>query len=124
MAHNRCVLVSEFDYHLPDELIAKQPLADRAASRLLHFDRSTGRLRDATFLEFPDMLRADDLLVVNNTRVLPARLFGHRSGSRAQRVLPANPAAGEFLRGKVEVLLAKQLSSEPNTWEAFVHPGR
>ena len=83
------MLVSEFDYHLPEELIAKQPLADRAAARMLHVDRESGRLRDATFREFPDLLRPDDLLVVNNTRVLPARLFGHRSGSRAQHLSPA-----------------------------------
>jgi S-adenosylmethionine:tRNA ribosyltransferase-isomerase len=118
------VLVSEFDYHLPEELIAKEPLADRAAARMLRLYRRQGGLRDATFRELPDLLRPDDLVVVNNTRVLPARLFGHRSGSRAQHVSPANPAAGEFLRGKVEVLLTRQLSAEPNLWEALVHPGR
>jgi S-adenosylmethionine:tRNA ribosyltransferase-isomerase len=118
------VLVSEFDYHLPEELIAKQPLADRAAARMVHLDRASRRLRDTTFREFPDLLRPDDLLVLNNTRVLPARLFGHRSGSRAQRVSPSNPAAREFLRGQVEVLLTRQLSTEPNVWEALVHPGR
>ena len=118
------MLVSEFDYHLPEDLIAKQPLADRAAARMLHLDRSSVELRDASFREFPDLLRADDLLVVNNTRVLPARLYGHRSGSRAQRISPSNPAAAEFLHGKVEVLLTRQLSTEPNVWEALVHPGR
>jgi len=124
MRHNRSVLVSEFDYHLPDELIAKVPLADRAAARMLHVERGRGRLRDTTFRELPDLLRPDDLLVINNTRVLPARLFGHRSGTRAQHVSPANPAAGEFLRGKVEALLTRELSGEPNIWEALVHPGR
>jgi S-adenosylmethionine:tRNA ribosyltransferase-isomerase len=118
------VLVSGFDYHLPDELIAKQPLVDRAAARMLRLDRATGAALDATFREFPALLRSDDLLVVNNTRVLPARLFGHRSGTRAQHVSAANPAAHEFLRGKVEVLLTRQLSHEPNVWEALVHPGR
>ncbi len=118
------MLVSEFDYDLPEELIAKQPLADRSAARMLHVQRDGDGLRDGSFREFPDLLRPDDLLVVNNTRVLPARLFGHRSGSRAQHVSAANPAASEFLRGKVEVLLTKQLSSEPNVWEALVHPGR
>jgi S-adenosylmethionine:tRNA ribosyltransferase-isomerase len=118
------VLVSEFDYHLPGELIAKEPLADRASARMLHVNRFTASLRDTTFQEFPHLLRPDDLLVVNNTRVLPARLFGHRSGSRAQNVSESNPAAREFLRGNVEVLLTKQLSSEPNVWEALVHPGR
>jgi S-adenosylmethionine:tRNA ribosyltransferase-isomerase len=118
------VLVSDFDYHLPDELIAKQPLADRAAARMLRLDRTSGRLQDAVFRDFPELLRPDDLLVVNNTRVLPARLYGHRSGRRAQQVSAANPAAREFLRGKVEVLLTRQLSTQPNTWEALVHPGR
>jgi S-adenosylmethionine:tRNA ribosyltransferase-isomerase len=118
------VLVSQFDYYLPDELIAKLPLADRAAARMLHLDRARGLLRDAAFRELSDLLRPDDLLVLNNTRVLPARLFGHRRGSRAQPVSLANPAAHEFLRGKVEVLLTKQLSREPNVWEALVHPGR
>jgi S-adenosylmethionine:tRNA ribosyltransferase-isomerase len=105
-------------------LIAKEPLADRAAARMLHVEREGGGLRDGSFRELPDLLRPDDLLVVNNTRVLPARLFGHRSGSRAQHVSLANPTAGEFLRGKVEVLLTRQLSAEPNVWEALVHPGR
>jgi S-adenosylmethionine:tRNA ribosyltransferase-isomerase len=91
---------------------------------MLHIDRIRDRLRDATFREFPDLLRPDDLLVVNNTRVLPARLYGHRSGSRAQQVSSSNPAAREFLRGQVEVLLTRQLSNEPNTWQALVHPGR
>ncbi len=118
------MLVSEFDYHLPPELIAQQPLADRAASRLLHLDRGRELLEDRTFCDFPELLRPDDLLVFNNTRVLPARLFGHRSGSRAQRVSAQNPAAREFLRGRVEVLLTKQLSAGPVEWEALVHPGR
>jgi S-adenosylmethionine:tRNA ribosyltransferase-isomerase len=118
------VLVSEFDYYLPNERIAKEPLSDRAAARMLRVDRFTGRWQDSEFRRFPELLRPDDLLVVNNTRVLPARLFGHRSGSRAQHVSQANPAAGEFLRGKVEVLLTKRLSDEPNVWEALVHPGR
>jgi S-adenosylmethionine:tRNA ribosyltransferase-isomerase len=118
------VLVSDFDYHLPPELIAQQPLADRAASRLLHLDRSRELLEDRTFRDFPDLLRPDDLLVFNNTKVLPARLFGHRSGSRAQRVSAQNPAARDFLRGRVEVLLTKQLSAELLEWEALVHPGR
>ena len=118
------MLVSEFDFHLPGDLIAKQPLADRAAARMLHMERESGHMRDTGFRELPDLLRPDDLLVVNNTRVLPARLYGHRSGSRAQHVSPSNPAAAQFLHGKVEVLLTRQLSTEPNLWEALVHPGR
>jgi S-adenosylmethionine:tRNA ribosyltransferase-isomerase len=118
------VLVSDFDYHLPEELIAKQPLPDRADARMLHWRRDAAGFEDRSFREFPELLRDDDLLVLNNSRVLPARLFGHRSGSRAQRVSAGNPAAREFLRGKVEVLLTKQLNPSPQEWEALVHPGR
>ncbi len=118
------MLVSQFDYHLPPELVAQQPLADRAAARLLHLDRGRELLEDRAFRDFPDLLRPDDLLVFNNTKVLPARLFGHRSGARAQPVSAQNPAAADFLRGRVEVLLTKQLSAEPLEWEALVHPGR
>ena len=118
------MLVSDFDYHLPEELIAQQPLTDRAAARMLYLDRSRDRLGDRSFREFPDALRPDDLLVFNNTKVLPARLYGHRSGSRAQRLAEENPASRDFLRGKVEVLLTKQLGESPFEWEALVHPGR
>lgn len=118
------MLVSEFDFHLPEELIAQEPLADRASSRMLHLRRDTGELRDATFREFPDLLRTDDLVVFNNTRVLPARLFGHRGGLHSQPLSPHNPAMREFLHGKVEVLLTKQLASNPPTWECLVRPGR
>ena len=110
VSHNGQVLVSDFDFHLPDELIARQPLADRAAARMLHLDRSRGRMEDLGFRDLPELLRPDDLLVFNNTKVLPARLFGHRSGSRAQKIAEQNPAAKEFLRGKVEVLLTRQMS--------------
>ncbi len=118
------MLVSEFDYHLPDDLIAQQPLADRAAARMLRLDRTTGDLQDTSFQEFPALLQPDDLLVVNNTRVLAARLYGHRSGARSQPISPSNPAARDYLRGKVEVLLTRQVSIAPNIWEALVHPGR
>ena len=118
------MLVSDFDYRLPPELIAQEPLPDRAAARMLHLGRSDDRLDDLVFRDFPQLLRPDDLLVLNNTRVLPARLFGHRSGARAQRPSDRNPAAKDFLRGRVEVLLTKQLSANPPEWEALVHPGR
>ena len=118
------MLVSDFDFELPESLIAQQPLADRAASRMLHLDRQTGSYRDSSFREFPNLLRPDDLLVLNNTRVFPARLFGHRSGERAQPLSPQNPAMKDFLHGRVEVLLTKQISSEPQTWEALVRPGK
>jgi S-adenosylmethionine:tRNA ribosyltransferase-isomerase len=116
------VLVSDFDYHLRVELIAQEPLPDRAASRMLHLVRSSGEWQDRNFRDFPDLLRPDDLLVVNNTRVFAARLYGRRSGERAQPLSPRNPAAKEFLHGRVEVLLTKDLGH--CEWEALVHPGR
>ncbi|HEX6881431.1 MAG TPA: S-adenosylmethionine:tRNA ribosyltransferase-isomerase, partial [Terriglobales bacterium] len=118
------MLVSEFDFHLPEELIAQQPLSDRAGSRMLHLGRSSGSLRDTVFREFPQLLRAGDLLVLNNTRVIPARLFGHRAGLYSQPLSTNNPAMRDFLHGKVEVLLAKQLGMHPPTWECLVRPGR
>ena len=119
-----CVLVSDFEYLLPEELIAQEPLADRAASRLLHLNRSTPELDDRQFRDFPELLKPDDLVVFNNTRVFPARLYGHRGGANAQPVSPANPASRDYLRGTIEVLLTRQLSVEPNEWECLVRPGR
>jgi S-adenosylmethionine:tRNA ribosyltransferase-isomerase len=124
LRHNRLVLVSDFDYRLPEELIAQEPLSDRAASRLLHLRRADDHLDDRAFRDFPQLLRPDDLLIFNNTRVLPARLFGHRSGARAQQVSSQNAAAKDFLRGRVEVLLTRQLSADALEWAALVHPGR
>jgi S-adenosylmethionine:tRNA ribosyltransferase-isomerase len=145
------VLVSDFDYHLPEELIAQQPLAARAASRMLHLVRETGVLEDRWFRELPDLLRPDDLVVFNDTRVFPARLYGHRSGARSQPVSKSNPAAKEFLQGRVEVLLTEPVEEEssrrstqmnadegksefsvdlrtsaanPLLWKALVRPGR
>jgi len=122
--YNLPVLVSDFHYHLPPELIAQEPLPDRAASRLLHLDRQTQTWQDRAFRQFPDLLRSGDLLVLNNTRVFPARLYGHRSGERAQPLSPQNPASRDFLRGRVEVLLTRRLSDDPNEWECLVRPGR
>ncbi len=118
------MLVSEFDYLLPEELIAQEPLADRAASRLLRLDRDTGGLEDSRFRKLPELLHSGDLVVFNNTRVFPARLYGRRSGSKAQPISAHNPASSEFLKGRVEVLLTKQISQEPNEWECLVRPGR
>ena len=117
-----CVLVSDFDFHLPPELIAQHPPAERAASRLLHMDGQL--LEDRVFREFPGLVRATDLLVFNDTKVLPARLFGRRSGSRAQKLSPANPASQEFLKGRVEVLLTRRLPGEEQLWHALVRPGK
>jgi len=116
------VLISEFDFHLPEELIAQEPLPQRSASRMLHLRRSSGLYEDRKFAEFPKLLRPDDLLIVNNSRVFPARLFGRRSGLRAQPVSPRNPASHNFLQGQIEVLLTRQLSDWE--WQALVRPGR
>src|SRR6266852_5254760 len=128
------MLVSDFHYDLPPERIAQEPLPDRAGSRLLHLNRLPGNWQgqswpdqtwqDRTFCEFPSLLRPDDLLVLNNTRVFPARLYGHRSGQRAQPLSPHNPASRDFLRGRIEVLLTRQLAADPNEWECLVRPGR
>ena len=123
------MLVSDFQYDLPPERIAQEPLADRAGSRLLQLNRAMGAGRDRSwqdrkFREFPGLLRPDDLLVLNNTRVFPARLYGHRSGQRAQPLSPQNPAARDFLRGRIEVLLTRQVADDPNEWECLVRPGR
>jgi S-adenosylmethionine:tRNA ribosyltransferase-isomerase len=118
------VQVSDFHYDLPAGQIAQEPLADRAASRMLHLDRQTGATRDLIFHDFPRLLRHDDLLVFNNTRVFPARLYGRRGGAKAQPISPQNPAARDFLRGRVEVLLTRQVSQNPNEWECLVRPGR
>src|SRR5690348_14852144 len=111
--------VSDFDYNLPSEQIAQKPLPERDASRLLLLDRKTGEFEDRVFCEFPDLLRGDELIVLNNARVLPARLFGHREGIHAEH---HNPDNKEFLTAQVEVLLVRQL--ENDTWECLVRPGR
>jgi S-adenosylmethionine:tRNA ribosyltransferase-isomerase len=127
------MLVSDFQYDLPPDRIAQEPLPDRAGSRLLHLNRPSlnrlsndrlGSWQDRSFREFPDLLRSDDLLVLNNTRVFPARLYGHRSGQRAQPASPHNPAVRDFLRGRIEVLLTRQVADNPNEWECLVRPGR
>lgn len=116
------MLVSDFDFHLPEELIAQEALSDRSSSRLLHLARMDGHFKDRRFADFPSMLQQGDLLVVNNSRVFPARLFGRRAGLNAQPVSPRNPASHDFLQGRVEVMLTRQLG--PYEWQALVRPGR
>ena len=116
------MLVSDFDFPLPPELIAQHPAAERASSRLLHLQGNS--LHDRLFSEFPALLRAGDLLVFNDTRVLPARLYGHRSGHRAQHLSPHNPASREFLHGRIEILLTRRLPGDEECWQALVRPGR
>jgi S-adenosylmethionine:tRNA ribosyltransferase-isomerase len=123
------VLVSDFYYNLPQELIAQEPLEDRAASRMLHLERSTGRIRDSNFPDLVDLLRPEDLIVFNNSRVFPARLYGRRAGLHAQAVKPQHPGARDSLHGRVEVLLTRQVSQGSdeelnNEWECLVRPGR
>src|SRR5690242_6723092 len=112
--------LDELDYHLPPKQIAQRPLDRRDASRLLLLNRSSGEFEDRHFAEFPELLGGNELLVFNNARVIPARLFGRRVGVRSQR--PSRSTRAEHLTGKVEVLLTHRMADD--TWEALVRPGR
>lgn len=112
--------IQELDYYLPKGQIAQRPLAQREASRLLVVNRSSGTFTDHRFADFPSLLRVDELLVLNNTRVIPARLFGRRIGVHSQP--PSRATRLEHLQGKVEVFLTRHVGGE--TWEALVRPGR
>jgi S-adenosylmethionine:tRNA ribosyltransferase-isomerase len=114
--------LAELDYDLPPELVAQRPLAERDASRMLLLSRASGAWEDRQFCELPDLLSGNELMVLNNARVLPARLFGQRRGIHLTETGANHPAAGEFLRAPIEVLLLRQLS--PGTWETLVRPGR
>lgn len=114
--------ISDFDYELPPDCIAQRPLAERDASRMLLLDRKTGAWEDRQFREFPELLRGDELVVLNNARVIPARLFGRREGIHAEPLGRHNPARHEFLTAQVEVLLVRRI--ERDRWEALVRPGR
>ncbi len=112
--------LQDLDYVLPDERIAQRPLERRDASRLLALDRTSGAHQDRLFSELPHLLEGNELIIVNNTRVIPARLFGHRAGVHSQ---PASrPTRKEHLSGTAEVLLTQKL--EPDIWNALVRPGR
>jgi S-adenosylmethionine:tRNA ribosyltransferase-isomerase len=112
--------LDDFDYHLPPEQIAQRPLARRDASRLLEITRAGGSVHDNLFRDLPELLRGNELMVLNNARVIPARLFGRRVGLHAQP--PSRATRSEHLTGRVEVFLVRQLN--PETWEALVRPGR
>ncbi|MGE5567955.1 MAG: tRNA preQ1(34) S-adenosylmethionine ribosyltransferase-isomerase QueA [Rhodospirillales bacterium] len=116
--------LSEFDYPLPEDRIAQRPLEDRAASRMLVVDRTARRWEDRTFREFPQFLRPGDCLVLNDSKVFPARLFGRRAGVHALPIGKKNPARKEYLKGRVEVFLVRPAADDPKTWLALVHPGR
>jgi S-adenosylmethionine:tRNA ribosyltransferase-isomerase len=100
--------ISDFDYHLPEELIAQEPLPDRAGARMLVLDRASATWKDRAFCDLPSYLAAGDCLVLNDSRVFPSRLYGRR----------------EHGTGRVEVFLTKQISNDGLTWEALVRPGR
>jgi S-adenosylmethionine:tRNA ribosyltransferase-isomerase len=108
------------DYRLPPDQIAQRPLGRRDASRLLELSRREGSLNDHLFADLPNLLRGDELIVLNNARVIPARLFGRREGVHSQP--PSRTTRHEYLTGKVEVFLTRQVDSQ--TWEALVRPGR
>jgi|HubBroStandDraft_6_1064221.scaffolds.fasta_scaffold62582_4 S-adenosylmethionine:tRNA ribosyltransferase-isomerase len=116
------MLLSDFDYVLPPPLIAQRPAEPRHSSRMLLLDRATGEFHDSLFRELPDLLRGDELLVVNNTRVIPARLFGRRVGVRAQKPGKSPRTRREYLSAQIEVLLTRRLDEKE--WEALVRPGR
>lgn len=101
--------ISEFDFELPPELIAQEPLEPRDASRMLIVDRKQQTYRDGSFTEFPTFFESGDVVVLNNTRVFPARLLGHRitNGERG---------------AQVEAFLVKKISG--NEWEVLAKPGR
>jgi S-adenosylmethionine:tRNA ribosyltransferase-isomerase len=100
--------LSDFDYDLPEASIAQEPLPDRAGSRMLLVDRNAQRWEDLAFRDFPEFLETGDCLVLNDSRVFPSRLYGHRLG----------------MTGHVEVLLLRPISDDAKTWTALVHPGR
>jgi S-adenosylmethionine:tRNA ribosyltransferase-isomerase len=104
--------VSDFDYELPEELIAQQPTAERGTSRLLVLDRRTGAWQDSAFTEFPSFLKPGDLLVLNDSRVIPARIFARRT-LRREREKPT---------GRIEVMLLEPV--DERRWRALVRPGR
>ena len=96
----------DFYYELPEELIAQDPLEDRSSSRLLVLDRQSGAVSHHTFREIADYLNEGDCLVINDTKVIPARLIGSKEETGA----------------KIEVLLLKR--KENNIWETLVKPGK
>jgi len=102
------LLLADFDYPLPEELIAQRPLEDRAGARMLVLDRRSGTWRDRVFRDFPQYLTASDCLILNDSRVIPSRLFGRR----------------EHGTGRVEIFLTKPISSDGLTWECLVRPGK
>src|ERR1700722_437253 len=102
------MLLSEVDYSLPEELIVQEPLPERDASRMLVLYRREQRWEDRTFRDLPSFLHPGDCLVLNDSRVLPSRLYGNRTGHT----------------GHIEVLLLHPVCPDALTWRALVRPGR
>jgi S-adenosylmethionine:tRNA ribosyltransferase-isomerase len=113
------MLVSDFHYDLPTELIAQHPPATRGGSRMLTLDRESGAFADHVFAELPQLLEPDDLLVLNDSRVLPARLYATRAGLHTQHNSP-KPS------GLIEILLTEHIASPEghNDWRALVRPAK
>jgi S-adenosylmethionine:tRNA ribosyltransferase-isomerase len=103
------MLLSEFNYDLPPELIAQQPLEDRAGSRMLVVDRARGSWEDRRFVDLPEYMHPCDCLVLNDSRVFPSRLIGRREHGEG---------------GRVEVFLVRPVEGDGLVWTALVHPGR
>jgi len=111
------MLVSDFHYDLPEDLIAQAPPAIRGTSRMLTLSRQTGAYEDHTFTELPQLLHPGDLLILNDSRVLPARLYATRAGLTTQHNSPTPT-------GHIEVLLTQRLASVHNDWTALVKPAK
>lgn len=114
--------LADFDYHLPSELIAQYPARRREDARMLVVHRSAGRFLDSEFRRLPEFLRREDVVAVNNSRVLAARLLGRRMGIRARTPGKRNPTRREHLTSLIEALLIRPLAD--GTWEALVRPGQ
>ncbi len=110
------MLVSDFHFDLPEELIAQHPPAVRGFSRMLRVDRATGVVEDDLFRSLPHLLRPGDLLILNDSRVLPARLYATRARS------PQTQASSPDPSGRIEVLLTQEIA--PHTWSALVRPAK
>jgi S-adenosylmethionine:tRNA ribosyltransferase-isomerase len=110
---------SDFDYQLPPSLIAQEPLPDRAASRLLVLDRANGSIRHARFPDLVDLVAPEDVLVLNVSRVIPARLHGMRDALKDSLTVAGSGTRGSG--GKAELLLVRELPD--GTWLAMGHPG-
>jgi S-adenosylmethionine:tRNA ribosyltransferase-isomerase len=110
------VLVTDFNFDLPEELIAQSPPEIRGSSRMLVLDRATGQHRDDFFRNLPEILKPGDLLVLNDSRVLPARLYATRARGHQTQQSSSDPS------GRIEVLLTQQLAE--NEWTALVRPSR